>query len=473
MSSDESEEETIQTQQEIKDTWKKERMRTWLERRGLPKSGNKEKLSKRIYNHITGEDSDISDISDSEDEAVEVTKLAYYDIKGVQWTPVTQPDQIPPMRDEDVENYYLYSKNPTTGALKNCKRYLKKAKNYANQRKFIGTLECTTEGQQFVVRAKVRPSMKPGTYDARVVVSSTTGKMLNAQCSCKVGRVGMCAHVGGIALRLCKIKSTCTSRLSQWVMPSNVNKSLTPKIIAEIPWWQGPEQPVKPWPHVYRASACPDTDQHTNTFLEEVLDGLAICNPGCALYKLKRRPTSDISHILSKYQVGFQFRDNVNLADPDIHKILSEHGVKITVTNDEVSHVEAHTKGQSCNFNWVKMRREILTASNSHEICRRKETTPPEKLIARLCGYSKRFKTRATVHGTKSEVKARRAYMQYHTKQCQLPKISTTGLAVSKEFPFLGASLDGLMTCPTCGVVGLEIKSPFKFRYVILEILVQ
>ena len=39
-----------------------------------------------------------------------------------------------------------------------------------------------------------------------------------------------------------------------------------------------------------------------------------------------------------------------------------------------------------------------------------------------------------------------------------------TGLTVSKEHPYLGASLDGFVQCSKCGTGGLEIKCPYKWR---------
>lgn len=42
--------------------------------------------------------------------------------------------------------------------------------------------------------------------------------------------------------------------------------------------------------------------------------------------------------------------------------------------------------------------------------------------------------------------------------------VTQSGLHVSVEYPFLGASPDGIVSCSCCGTGLLEIKCPFKYR---------
>ncbi len=466
MSSDE-ESELIPTVEELQNQFSAAELKKKLEKRGLKKSGKKLLLAQRLYKHMTGEDSEDSSWSDDEEEDVALPNVNYYDAKGVNWTTVSQPDQIPPIRDADVQNYYLHTKNPITNKLKNCRRYLEKAKKYSKEPKFIGLLEHTTQGDHFIARAKVRPSMKPGTYVAVITIATSTGHVLQCVCSCKVGQTGMCSHVGGVCFRLVALKGICTSALSKWTVPTNIDKPITPKPISEIPWWQlsSEEPPIKPWPHMYRASACAISEEHSKTFLNQLLDRLSKCNTSCVLYRHHRRELVDISTLLQKYDVPFQYMSYVDLSSTGPQRVLKSYVENLEITAEDVVLVEKSTQGQSVNPNWKKIRHHLVTASNSGEICRRRPDTPPEKLVQRLM-YPKHFVTRATVYGLKSEGKARRKYLQKHTEQfgCPLPQISIKGLSISKEYPFLGASLDGVTLCKNCGEIGIEIKSQHHFR---------
>ena len=42
--------------------------------------------------------------------------------------------------------------------------------------------------------------------------------------------------------------------------------------------------------------------------------------------------------------------------------------------------------------------------------------------------------------------------------------VRESGLTVNPQFPFLGTSVDGLVSCSTCGEGILEIKSPYVHR---------
>ena len=54
--------------------------------------------------------------------------------------------------------------------------------------------------------------------------------------------------------------------------------------------------------------------------------------------------------------------------------------------------------------------------------------------------------------------------MKNHLRQCGSVTVETTGFVISKTFPFLGASADGIVKCDKCGTEVLEIKYPFICR---------
>ena len=85
-----------------------------------------------------------------------------------------------------------------------------------------------------------------------------------------------------------------------------------------------------------------------------------------------------------------------------------------------------------------------------------------------MCGYKERLLTKPMAYGLRYESKARKLYMKQHHVQCSTSEkrvsVKCAGLVVSPKWPYLGASLDGLVECPKCGVCALEIKCPYKYR---------
>ena len=47
--------------------------------------------------------------------------------------------------------------------------------------------------------------------------------------------------------------------------------------------------------------------------------------------------------------------------------------------------------------------------------------------------------------------------------------INLSGLILNPDFPYLGASPDGIVNCSCCGVGCLEIKCPSKYRDNLIE----
>ncbi len=82
-------------------------------------------------------------------------------------------------------------------------------------------------------------------------------------------------------------------------------------------------------------------------------------------------------------------------------------------------------------------------------------------------GYKTVPQVSAVVYGRTKEAEARREYVKLHVAKCGglLEVRADTGVAVNVEHPFLGASLDGLVTCSKCGTGALEIKCPYKWRH--------
>ena len=177
--------EIIPSVEDIEKKYSKKEMQEWLAKRNLPKSGNKKLLARRIHRHLCSNESDSED--DDDDAIDDICKSHYLPSLDANWSTVDAPDQIPPVSDADVTNYYLYTKNPLTGVKKNCARYLKKGKKYSVQSNYIDKISVVSEGNLVSFKARIRPSMKSGTYITTVTLIYETGMVAGGSCTCKVG----------------------------------------------------------------------------------------------------------------------------------------------------------------------------------------------------------------------------------------------------------------------------------------------
>lgn len=104
----------------------------------------------------------------------------------------------------------------------------------------------------------------------------------------------------------------------------------------------------------------------------------------------------------------------------------------------------------------------IITASNFGLVCKRQEKTQPDNLIKQLRGYHAIPNTQSLQYGRRHEARARRAYVRHHMDTCSGNiHVKDMGVHVSTQYPYLGASVDGLISCSVCGVGVLEIKCPY------------
>lgn len=131
----------------------------------------------------------------------------------------------------------------------------------------------------------------------------------------------------------------------------------------------------------------------------------------------------------------------------------------VSVTPEQCKAVESSTKDQSKSHLWFNMRTGRVTASNLKSVCVSDEATPPLSLIMSCCyPESAKFKTLATTWGCQHEATARQKYKQKNSLSHENLIVSDSGFFIDPNFPFLGASPDGLVHCTCCGEGICEIK---------------
>lgn len=132
---------------------------------------------------------------------------------------------------------------------------------------------------------------------------------------------------------------------------------------------------------------------------------------------------------------------------PDIsHKELETKKKDIMVkleyevsTKELCEELERKTVGQHCNNDWKTARMNRLTASSFAKICKMKETTSCHSTVVSIIN-PKDLNTEAIKYGRVNEAKAIDIFQEKFNE-----RVMPCGLFVRPEYPFLGASPDGLV----------------------------
>lgn len=138
--------------------------------------------------------------------------------------------------------------------------------------------------------------------------------------------------------------------------------------------------------------------------------------------------------------------------------------ISIVIREDQVRAVEALTRTQSKSKLWYTHRAGRITSSCMKSACTANLETPPISLINKVCyPDSQKLHTPATQWGRENEVRAKQAYININKTVHKNLKVAECGLFLCKDYPHIGASPDGTVTCDCCGTGCLEIKCPFTF----------
>jgi hypothetical protein len=134
---------------------------------------------------------------------------------------------------------------------------------------------------------------------------------------------------------------------------------------------------------------------------------------------------------------------------------------------DVVKDIEQHTRGQAQNPAWRAMRYGMLTASNFHRICEAVEKghCPQSLLKTILSKYKINSSVPSLNWGLKKERVARELYARASRSTHKKVVVEEKGLYVMSDYPFIGCSVDGIISCKCHGKKVFEIKCPFSSRH--------
>lgn len=149
----------------------------------------------------------------------------------------------------------------------------------------------------------------------------------------------------------------------------------------------------------------------------------------------------------------------------------------LSYSDQNVSDIMEATHGQSENKLWYSVRKDLLTASifskANHYI--HKQAEPPASFMKIIMGenqYQEQYLPAPLKWGRNKEPIARMMYQRLHKRNHFSLKVLEKGFLLSKEYPCLGCSVDGVITCkckPPHPDKLMEIKCPLPPKEAAIE----
>lgn len=145
-----------------------------------------------------------------------------------------------------------------------------------------------------------------------------------------------------------------------------------------------------------------------------------------------------------------------NSAAPDIapeqlEKAKQDFINNLTAMVKDREVIERSTILQRDSSDWIEIRKQIITASNFGPICKRKQSTDTSSLVKNILYKNNLSHITAVAHGIEKE---KQALEQMQEQESII--IKPCGLFIDKEYPFIGATPDGIVGEDTI----VEIKCP-------------
>ena len=155
----------------------------------------------------------------------------------------------------------------------------------------------------------------------------------------------------------------------------------------------------------------------------------------------------------------------MTLSYPELPQQCEELYNNYVITADQAEVVEENTRQQAKSKMWFQQKSGRVTASRLKSVITTDASQPSVSLIKSICyPDAHKFYSVACSYGCKHEDTARKEYVYEMRRNHVKFAITESGLVLDPLYPFLGASLDGLVSCDCCGKGVLVIKCPYSCK---------
>ena len=127
-------------------------------------------------------------------------------------------------------------------------------------------------------------------------------------------------------------------------------------------------------------------------------------------------------------------------------------------TPEEISLIEQCTQGQAANENWHAMRNRLITASVFKTVCHSKGEIKTAQNLLNGPTFDQDHPPKHIEFGRRFEAPARNMFFKSHRYKHRGCDVQVPGLCINADYPYLGASPDGILCCKECGKSLVEVK---------------
>ena len=315
------------------------------------------------------------------------------------------------------------------------------------------------------------------------IITEATGEVCSAHCNCMAGLGETCTHVAAVLFYLeaaARIQGnqTSTQRKCEWIMPS-FQKNVQYLPVKDMDFTSAKAKKRKLDDAIDTDTATmkihQDSPQQMSAVtpanvadIDAFYDTLGSCGTKPAMLSLVPKYSSSYvpKRMLGAFPQPLPMLHKPVYMELEYHELLKVcESVTVEVTEEMALAVEKETRLQSNSKLWFKYRAGRVTASRMKAACHTDPANPSQSLVKTIC-YPELFcfSSKQTAWGCRHEKSARDSYVKKVKEEHTNLTVHDSGLLINPNWPFIGASPDGIVSCACCGKGTLEIKCPYCHR---------
>lgn len=159
---------------------------------------------------------------------------------------------------------------------------------------------------------------------------------------------------------------------------------------------------------------------------------------------------------------------NTKLTESELDDKCKAQLQKMELSEESIKFINKSTTTQSDNLMWYEQRMGRITSSTVHAITHTNIENPAKSIILSVCKPRDHpLKCEPVLWGKNNEDAALSAYNRLlsssdtkHQNVC----LRKEGFQISNAYPFIGVSVDSLMTCDCHGITVVEVKCPYTAK---------
>ena len=323
------------------------------------------------------------------------------------------------------------------------------------------------------------------------VIVEKNGKVLASHCDCQAGLGEACTHVASLLYAVdgtvrVRDSRTVTQEPAYWLLSASVKKvsyaevrdinfssakAMKKQFDSQFDNVSAASGPVPTSTKKAKKVITPPTDADLQLFYRNLhgtgkKSALLSVIPEFADHyipkTLSTRLPPDLTALRDNAAITLNFKELMDQCN----------NIKLETCPEEIQNLESATREQTKSKLWFQFRAGRITASKMRAVTRTDPSYPAKSLIKSVCyPVENRFETEATKWGLNHEKDAIQCLIRkLEEDEHENVRVENSGIFVSEDYPFIGATPDSIISCDCCGKQLVEVKCPFTKKDELLNV---